>query len=372
MKTIVIEGQRLLRAKKAGMDLVLLNFLKELSKYQDQFRFLVLVKEGQGLEALQISLNMEIVPVSGKSYPDWEQIHLPKAIKKINPDLVHYTSNTAPFKTAQCPEILTLHDIIFLERNVRQAFKGSPYQIMGNIYRKLVVPQVVSRMSEIITVSNFEKQNIENFFSNKSLNVSTIYNGVGFGEPKALDEGTVNENAHFFFHIANTEPRKNTANVIKAYAWYLLQASKKHALKMCGINQGQLRSLLKKLKLEYLEQHIKLTGYLSDDQLMRTYQNAKALLFPSLREGFGLPPLEAMSLGTPVIVSNNSSIPEVCGDAGLYVDPIDYSDIGQKMMRIESDTELQTELQQLGKLQSSKFSWAQSAAQLMNVYQKNI
>lgn len=138
---IAIEAQRIFRKEKHGMDYVALETIRELQKIDQQNEYFILVSPGDDV-CLQESANMHIVTVNWPSYPLWEQIGLPLALKKIKPDLLHCTSNTAPV-WGNAPLILTLHDIIFLEQQA--ARNKSLYQSLGRVYRRLVVPRILPR-----------------------------------------------------------------------------------------------------------------------------------------------------------------------------------------------------------------------------------
>src|SRR5690242_18812242 len=146
---IAIEAQRLFRKRKHGMDIVALELIRHLQQLDHDNEYFILVKADEDNRALTETANFHIIELPRAPYPIWEQYHLPRAISKIRPDIVHCTSNTAPLKL-QVPLVLTLHDILYIQRSYFA--KGTLYQRLGNIYRRFVVPKVVHRCEKIITV----------------------------------------------------------------------------------------------------------------------------------------------------------------------------------------------------------------------------
>ena len=153
---IAIEAQRIFRLNKHGMDFVALETLRCLQRIDTRNEYFVFVSPGPD-RCLAESDNLHIIEVTTPSYPLWEQVGLPRAVRRVAPDLLHCTSNTAPVWCA-ASLVLTLHDIIFLER--QQAANKSLYQKMGRLYRRLVVPRILDKCEKIVTVSEFERQRI--------------------------------------------------------------------------------------------------------------------------------------------------------------------------------------------------------------------
>ena len=173
---IAIEAQRIFRKEKHGMDYVALETIREIQKIDRQNEYFILVSPGED-RCLQESDNMHIVQIDYPSYPLWEQIGLPSTLKKIQPDLLHCTGNTAPL-WCHTPLILTLHDIIFLEP--KQGKNQSVYQKLGRCYRRFVVPRILNKCRKIITVSNFEREHICKFLHWEPKKITTVYNWLFF------------------------------------------------------------------------------------------------------------------------------------------------------------------------------------------------
>ena len=212
MAKIGIEAQRIFRKKKHGMDMVALELIRNLQTVDKINEYFIYVKEDEDNQVVKPSENFHIVKIPSSPYPYWEQILLPEQAKKDNIDLLHCTSNTAPLNL-KCKLVLTLHDIIYLEKiNFTQ---GTPYQIMGNFYRRWNVPKVVKKASQIITVSDFEKNTIEKHFGYGDDKVKTIYNGVGKHFIRVEDQEVLKQVKnkyslpdHFIFYLGNLENKK--------------------------------------------------------------------------------------------------------------------------------------------------------------------
>ncbi len=366
---IGIEAQRVFRLKKGGMDVVVLHLILQLQKMNLPHEFFLFVKKGEDSSWLPTKSNFQIIYVEGENYAYWEQVQLPKIIKNYALDIIHFTSNTAPLFLNHSKKILTLHDIMFLERGVNTSFKGTLYQILGNFYRKLIVPQVVKKMDKIITVSHSEKELIMKYFSNIQDKIITVHNGVSHSKFRYTENLSQKYKLpmNYFFHLGNTEPRKNTEGLLKAFNQYKKQGGM-YDLVINGIESGQLQHLLKKHNLLVSQTYIISVGDLSYEELNTIYKTSKGLIYPSFREGFGLPPLEAMLHQVPVIVSNQASIQEICGEAAYYVDPYNIKEIMNALFAFE-DEKLRIEYIEKGNKQVQKYSWKKMTEEVLAIYE---
>ncbi|MEI6887717.1 MAG: glycosyltransferase family 4 protein [Bacteroidales bacterium] len=370
---IGIEGQRLFRKKKHGMDMVALELVRSLQAIDKSNEYVVFVKQDEDV-CLRSGNNFEIIELKSAAYPFWEQYILPAAAKKANCELLHCTSNTAPLSTS-IPLVVTLHDIIYMEKLSLLSKGFSSYQKFGNLYRRLVVPGVVKNCRKLITVSEFEKQRIVDFFGIDRDKVVAIYNGVSehfrpVTNPETL--AAVRNKYHlperFFFFFGNTDPKKNTRGVLKALSLFLKQSDEKIPLVMLDFDREALARLIAETGDPELKNHIILTGYVPNSELPGIYSLSTIFLYPSLRESFGIPMLEAMACGTPVITSNTSSMPEVAGDAALFCDPFRPEELTEAMFRLLSDHNLRSGLVAAGLEQARKFTWKNMAQGVLQIY----
>lgn len=374
---IGIEGQRLFRKKKHGMDMVALELIKNLQMIDHENEYFIFVKPDEDSSVLKETSNFKIIELNGGPYPTWEQIALPKAAKKYGCDILHCTSNTAPFFT-NIPLITILHDIIYMESSYLKILSSSAtsYQKFGNIYRKLVVPRVVKKSKKIITVSHFEKNRIGEFFGIKgSSKLDAIYNGVSeYFKPitntKELKrvKDAYNLPDNFFFFLGNTDPKKNTKGTLQAFSDFLKQTNSNHKLVMLDYDKTELNKLLVEIKDPNLINHIVLTGYVINTDLPAIYSQCDVFLYPSLRESFGIPMLEAMSCNVPVITSNTSSMPEVAGNAAYIINPFKPEEITQAIIKILNNDAYRKQLCEKGLERSKQFSWHNMATAYLKLY----
>lgn len=371
MKTIGIEVQRLFREKKHGMEIVALELLKELQQIKNDNNYIVYTKADTDNGCLTESDNLKVKLLKGKTYFDWEQYHLSKEVNKHKPKFLHSTCNTSALNVS-VPLVLTLHDIIYLEEI---NFKGTAYQNFGNIYRKFVVPRVVKKSEMIITVSHFERNTIIEKLKVPEDRIKVVYNAVNKKFNNLYASQTIadfkkkhNLPEQFILFLGNTAPKKNTINVIKAYALYCKTVKDGIPLVILDFSKPLVEGILKEQGNEDIIDKIFFPGFISSDDMALIYNAATLFLYPSLRESFGLPILEAMGCGTPVITSNTSSMPEVADNAALLVDPTDANDIAEKMHLILSDVILQKTLSEAGIKRAAEFSWKKSAEDLLAIY----
>lgn len=374
---IGIEGQRLFRKKKHGMDMVALELIRNLQRIDTENEYVLFIKPDTDHTAISETANFKIVEIGTAFYPLWEQFALPRAAKKAGCQLLHCTSNTAPVFTS-IPLVVTLHDIIYMESSLLKILKGSGtnYQKFGNAYRRLVVPWIIKKSRKIITVSHFEKNRIGQFFGiNGDQRLKAVYNGVSehfkpVTDPFELQRVKAKYNLpnRFFFFLGNTDPKKNTKGTLKAFSDYLKQTGSDMQLVMLDYDHYELEQLLEEIGDTELIHRIILTGYVVNSDLPSIYCQSEVFLYPSLRESFGIPMLEAMACGVPVITSNTSSMPEVAGDAALLINPFKTGEITAAMIQATTDANLRAALIEKGFAQAAKFSWKAMAVNVQRIY----
>lgn len=365
---IGIEAQRIFRKNKHGMDYVVLQEIKELQLLDTENEYYIFVKPGED-RCIDETKNFHIIEVKCPSYPLWEQVALPYAARKHNVDILHCTSNTAPI-ICNTPLVLTLHDIIFLEP--RDTNNKSFYQNLGWLYRRLVVPRILDKCKRIITVSNFELKNIIGKLSIPESRMAMIYNGYNtwfkpINDVESITSKYIDKTGYFFF-LGNTDPKKNTERTLIAYSNYCKQSSVKRKLLVADLAPQYLEEFIVKNKLDNIRDQVVLTGYVVNSHLPYIYNGAFAFLYTSLRESFGIPLLEAMACGTPVITSNTSSMPEIGGKDAALVNPESSEEITQMMLLIENDNEYRERIKAIGLERVGHFSWKNTASNLLKLY----
>jgi glycosyltransferase involved in cell wall biosynthesis len=371
---IGIEAQRIFRQKKHGMDIVILEILKQLQQKEDGNQYFVYTQPDADMDALKPASHLHLVSKGPSSYPVWEQSILPQMAKANSIDLLHCTSNTAPVR-CKIPLVITIHDIIYLEKWMLT--QGTWYQRFGSVYRRWNVPKVAKNAQMIITVSDYEREKIIEGLGLPEKRVRTVYNACGTHfTPYASAEELVAFRQKmklpekFVLFLGNTDPKKNLPNVMRALG--LLHARKKldFTLVMPDFGKEHLQAMLQEQGNAHLIDHIMLTGYIPNQELPNLYRLAEMFLYPSLRESFGIPILEAMACGTPLITSNTSAMPEVAGSGALFIDPTDPESIANQIERLQKNKILRENTIAYGLERAKAFSWAKTAQQVVALYEE--
>jgi glycosyltransferase involved in cell wall biosynthesis len=368
---IGIEAQRLYRKKKAGMDIVVWELIRNLQRMDTENEYVIFVKPDED-PCLEETSNFKIVEVPGGNYLSWEQRSLPQAVKEAGVELLHCTSNTAPF-FCPVPLVLTLHDIIFLEKLAIKD-KGTRYQQLGKIYRKFLVPRIVKKCEKVITVSKQEKDRILKRFKLPATQVQVVYNGVGDEFQPVTDENLLQEvkaayqlPEQFVLFLGNKDPKKNMKGVLEAFARFA-ETHEGIPLVVTAIQEEVMQELLLEIGREALIDRIILPGFAPFAWLPALYTLATVYMYPSFREGFGLPILEAFGCGTAVITANTSSMPEVAGDAAILVDPANLDEMATAIGALMDDKSLREHKIQQGFERVKTFSWEKMAREVLHLY----
>lgn len=372
---IGIEGQRLFRRKKHGMDMVALELIKNLQIIDKENEYVIFVKPDEDNTCIPQAANFKVVEVSGGAYPLWEQFALPRAVEAEACDILHCTSNTAPIK-CKVPIITIIHDIIYLEK--LQLFKSgaSMYQRFGNLYRRWIVPEVAKKSRYVTTVSNFEKERM-NEVLHLGDKLVAVHNGVS-QHFRVITNSDELQHAkakyklpdRFLFFLGNTDPKKNTANVLKAFAEFNRASDVAYKLLMLDYEEKALQKLLSSIGCSEIRNDIVMTGYVPNAELPAIINQCKVFLYPSLRESFGIPILEGMACGVPVITSHTSSMPEIAGDAALLVDPYQYKEIVDAIKQVLGNETLKANLCSKGPERAKAFSWKAMAEKYLQLYKQ--
>lgn len=365
---IGIEAQRIFRSNKHGMDYVVLQEILHLQQMDKENEYFVFVKPGPD-RCVQSTENVHVIELGMPSYPLWEQIALPRAARKAKVDILHCTSNTAPIN-CKIPLVLTLHDIIFLEP--RDKANKSVYQNLGWVYRRWNVPRIMSNCRRIITVSNFELQNIICKTGVEENRMVMIYNGYNdifqqLSDVNQVYRKYINEPGYLLF-LGNTDPKKNTERTLIAYSLYLEQSKVKRKLLVGDIDQPYLEDIINRNRIDNIRDGLVQSGYIPNKDLVYLYNNAFVFLYTSLRESFGIPLLEGMACGVPVITSNTSSMPEIGGNNAILVNPESPQEIAGQLLKLEQDADYYEEKRQVGLERAKLFSWKHTAEQLLQLY----
>jgi glycosyltransferase involved in cell wall biosynthesis len=298
-------------------------------------------------------------------------------LRKEKAQLLHCTSNWALF-FAPCPIIVTIHDIISI---IRPDLRENP--LIYYYINKLLHYYTINKVRGIITVSQNTKMDLLRYYQINPDRIKVIYNGFDkqlFNINNKNDTKNLLKLAQipkkYILYVGHIIPNKNLETLIRAFALFHNEFPDYRLIIVGQLGQdipgGQKYPHKVKLLIEQLglSRAIKMMGYLDKSLLPLYYKNASLFIFPSYYEGFGIPPLEAMACGVPVIVSNTSSLPEVVSDAGLTFSPESETELLQGMKRIILDQDLRTSLISKGLKRVQAFDWKKAASETMELYKR--
>lgn len=323
------------------------------------FNLLVLSKDLEKLSFLDKS-NVCFIECNSRIYSVIEQIEL---IRRIPKDTTLFWSPHYNIPLLYRGNLLvTVHDLFHLA--MPQFVAG----INKKLYANIMFNILVKKASAIISVSKFTKNEMIRLVGSPPNLIFPVYNGV---DNTWQNIGGKNNPYFkpFILFVGNVKPHKNLVTLIHAFKKIINDVP--HDLIIVGKKDGFItedREVIKQSEL--LGNRVYFTGYVEEDTLKQYYAFASALVFPSLYEGFGLPPLEAMSFGCPVIASNRASLPEICGDAVLYCDPYSAEDIAKKTLKLINDKKLRVDLQKKGLDHVKNFSWEKCARETLEVIEE--
>jgi glycosyltransferase involved in cell wall biosynthesis len=264
--------------------------------------------------------------------------------------------------------VATVHDLAFLR--VPETF--SRFFVFRS---RVLVQRTARRADRIITGSRFSQHELAGEYGLPLEKISVIPYGISsrFGEPRdrGFSQAVLRKyriRPPYILSVGRLNPRKNLVSLAVAFARLKAEAALPHSLVLAGKNDYRTASIVASLK-ETAGRDIVLAGYIEDEDLPALYQGADVFVYPSLFEGVGLPPLEAMSAGVPVVTSNSSSLPETVGEAGILVDPLNEAEIAGAILRLTRDKSLREELIRKGRMRAAGFSWPDAARRTLKTYQ---
>ena len=299
----------------------------------------------------------------------WEQLAQPWAARRERLDLLHAPVNVGPL-LSPCPQIVTLHDLSFY-------LYPEMFSPAKRLYQQRLSRHSLRHAAGIIAVSESTRQDAVRLLGLPQDDITVVRNGVGAemrprrGDP-ALDalRKRYSLPERFVLSLSTLEPRKNLTLLVEAFADLAARHQVDHALVIAGGQGWFYETIYAAVDRLSLRDRVIFPGYVPEHDKSLWYSAADLFVYPSLYEGFGLPPLEAMACGTPVIVANTSSLPEVVGDAGVYVDPYDAEGLAGAMAALLRDPERRHTLAIAGLAQAARFSWATTAKGTAQVYRR--
>lgn len=315
--------------------------------------------------------NVRITIASKKHHRFFEETFIPANLTNNSIDIYHVPQNGIGLSTQKaCINISTIHDLI-------------PYilpETVGRGYLKRFIsqmPQIIQSSDIIITVSEFSKKDIMRIFDVPEdrikvthLAADSIFMPLDKEYAKKFIKENYNINKDFILYLGGFSPRKNVKSILLAFSRIYKNLSKDYRVVILGPSKDEHSFLIKLCESLGIEDYVHFPGYVPNEHLPYFYNSCSVFVYPSLYEGFGLPPLEAMSCKVPVITSNVSSIPEVVGNGALLINPFDTEEFKNALEKVLEDHAMSIELAEKGFIRSREFSWEKTAANTLNVYKE--
>ena len=302
----------------------------------------------------------------------WHQFQLPNILKQQRIDVLHVPSYRRLIWRRSCALTATIHDLAPFHVSKKYDWKRM-------LYGRVIVRFLAHRQHEIIAISQNTARDINHFFRIPIEKINIIYNGLehdrfhpGDREQARRDIASRHGlNTPFFLYVARLEhPGKNHQRLISAFNRYKAQTSSKWSLVFAGSDWHGAEFIHNAIRQSPYHSDIRSLGFVPDSELPGLYRAASGFIYPSLYEGFGMPPIEAMACGTPVICSARGSLGEVVGDAALIVDPESEESMCDSMQRLSVSSDCAATLQKSGFLNARRFNWHQTAVQTLAIYEK--
>ncbi|MEA3272981.1 MAG: glycosyltransferase family 1 protein [Patescibacteria group bacterium] len=382
MKTIGIDA-RFYGAESRGLGKYTTMLLKYLEELDDKNRYLVYLREQNFDEYLPRKSNFIKQKADVPWYSLKEQIAMPLILNKRKIDLMHFPHFNIPL-FYRGPFMVTIHDLILMEHPTIKATTLGPLKYnLKKIGYKTIFKKAVTSSQAIIAVSNFTKQDIIKHFPQTKLKIKVIYEGCENDKNALrlkskrksvvtkLQLGQYGINKPYLLYIGAAYPHKNLESLVLAFEKIKRDKQwRKLSLVLVGGDDyfyKRLKSFTKRKGIK----NVIFPGLIREEKtLQEIYRNAEIFVFPSLYEGFGLPPLEAMTMGVPVVCSKATSLPEILARAASYFNPKDVRDITNKILRILENSSLKRDLVEEGYKRIELFSWQKMAQQTLEIYNR--
>jgi glycosyltransferase involved in cell wall biosynthesis len=351
-----------------GIGTYIRNLLRQLARMDDRTEFVVFCRPEDRETLSTLGENFRAVAETAANYSVTEQLRIPLALRREGVTLFHAPHYVLP-PLVRCRSVVTIHDCIHL------MFPQYLPNRLAFGYARTSIGLAARRATRVLTVSESSKRDILRFVDTEPDKIDVIYNAYDerFAiDPAEEDVVRVRERYQlqdeFVLYAGNVKPHKNLERLIDAFHIVRNRGLDHLKLVMIGDEISKYTALRRAVHRHQLHKYVRFLGYLPEETLAVMYRLAGVFVFPSLYEGFGLPPLEAMASGTPVVTSNVSSLPEVAGDAAVLVDPYDPHAIADGIYRVLTDADLRKDLRRKGVARAGQFSWEQSVRRVRKIY----
>jgi len=363
-----------LTGQGAGLQRYATQLVENLSMLNDEIRYVLFLNERtyKDFSIRKDNFTNIRVRTPPKIHFFWEQVYLPVRTLFEKLDVLH-SPVSAPlyFQLSSTKSIVTVHDLTFI-------LYPETMKSLARLYWNFFMKRGIQKAERVIAISQNTKADLMRYLHipEEKIRVIPRYPDRRFNE--FAEEGGSAHRARekyrlpdrYILYVGTLEPRKNLARLIKAYAQARRDSSIIQSLVIAGKKGWLYDSIFEMVRALQIENEVIFTGFVDDEDLPALYSQADFFVYPSLYEGFGLPPLEAMACGTPVLASNTSSLPEVIGDAGILVNPNSVDEIAQGILRVLRGENLRQELREKGLERVKQFSPQRAIEATINVYRE--
>jgi glycosyltransferase involved in cell wall biosynthesis len=365
------------RMSEFGVGTYIRNIVRSLGRLDHETEYFLIGPPAKVQEIGQLPANFQSIPLlypehSLKGYREFRS-----AVQKLRCDLVHVPNLFSVPRALPCPYVMTVHDML---EHLSQARERSGF--WRSLYFQLT-KRVLGGAARIFAVSNFTRNEIEKLFEIPLNHIEVVYNAIDerflHGHATAADRELIAQRYQvsypFLLYAGRISPHKNVVRMIEAFSALKTELEKDQLypdlkLIIIGDDLSGNPDLRRTVVRSGVQNDVRFLGFVPIDVLRIFYDAAKVFVFPSLYEGFGLPPLEAMAHGTPVVTSNVSSLPEVVGNAAVLVNPENVFEIMRALHRVLTDSALREKMKERGSQQATRFSWDISVHRILDVYRE--
>ncbi len=344
------------------------SLVQALAAVNDYDEIILLRSEQRGSEPLvhQPNIREWSVPAAMLDW-DFEQLQLPEVLRELGAELYHNPTFSLPVIRV-CRQIATVHDVVFRDRPelVRPGLRS---------YLDRASQAASLAADRLITVSEYSKQRLCDVYAVPPARVDVIFGAAAAsflprygGAVEQQFRAAYGINGPFLLYVGSLEPKKNIDRLLQAFAAVLNRTALPHVLVLAGAGGGMDYDAAEAAETFGVANRTIITGYLPEEYLPYAYNAADAFIYPSLYEGFGLPPLEAMACGTPAIVSDTTSLPEVVGDAAVIIPAEDVAAMADAVEEVLCDPARRDALSACGLRRAEQFSWQATALQTLETY----
>jgi len=360
-----------------GVGTYIRNVVRTLARLDRDSKYFLIGSPAKVAECGALPPNFHAVALDGSDDTIKGNLAFRAIVKRLGCDVVHIPHLFWIPRGLSCPYVLTVHDLLehmYGSRNASSTRRNLHFYLTRRVLRKA---------ARVIAVSQFTKNEIEKLLAIPNARIEVVYNAIDerflHGHATAAERELIAQrylvNYPFILYAGAIRPHKNVVRIIEAFSALKSELQKEQMypdlkLIIIGDDLSSHPRLRRTVVRGCVQNDVRFLGFVPIDVLRIFYDTAKIFVFPSLYEGFGLPPLEAMAHGTPVVTSNTSSLPEVAGNAALLVNPENVFEIRRGLQRVLLDPALRERMKQLGYEQAKRFSWTASVSRILEIYRE--